>query len=48
LWQTGNATAGQWRAEMTTNRQLFADQRLGIAVALQTSRACQGSTEDDP
>jgi hypothetical protein len=31
LWQTGNATAGQWRAEMNANRQLFASQRLGIA-----------------
>ncbi len=31
LWQTGNATAGQWRAEMNASRQLFAAQRLGIA-----------------
>jgi hypothetical protein len=31
LWQTGNATAGQWRAAMTASRQLFAAQRLGIA-----------------
>jgi hypothetical protein len=26
-----NAAAGQWRAELTTSRQLFAGQRLGIA-----------------
>jgi hypothetical protein len=31
LWQTGNATAGQWRAEMNACRRLFAAQRLGIA-----------------
>jgi hypothetical protein len=31
LWQTGNATAGRWRAEMNASRQMFAAQRLGIA-----------------
>ena len=31
LWQTCNATAGQWRAEMNVSRQLFAALRLGIA-----------------
>lgn len=31
LWQTGNATAGQWRAEMNASSQLFAARRLGIA-----------------
>jgi hypothetical protein len=31
LWQSGNATAGQWHAEMNASRQLFAAQRLGIA-----------------
>jgi hypothetical protein len=31
LWQTGNATAGQWRAEMSATRQLFAARRLGVA-----------------
>ena len=31
LWRTGNATAGQWRAEMNASRQLFAALRLGIA-----------------
>jgi hypothetical protein len=31
LWRTGNATAGQWRAEMNASRQLFATQQLGIA-----------------
>ena len=31
LWQTGHATARQWRAEMNANRQLFASGRLGIA-----------------
>jgi len=31
LWQAGNATTSQWRAEMAASRRLFADQRLGIA-----------------
>jgi hypothetical protein len=37
LWQTGNATAEQWRAEMSANRQLFASQRLGIADLIPVS-----------
>src|SRR5262249_30550104 len=31
LGRTGNATAGQWRAEMTACRRLFTARRLGIA-----------------
>jgi hypothetical protein len=31
LWQTGHASARQWRAERDATRQLFADHRLGIA-----------------
>jgi hypothetical protein len=31
LWQTGNATAGQWHAEMNASRRLFGARRLGIA-----------------
>jgi hypothetical protein len=31
LWQTGHASARQWRAGRDANRQLFAHQRLGIA-----------------
>lgn len=31
LWQTGNATAGEWHAEQNASRQLFAARRLGIA-----------------
>jgi hypothetical protein len=31
LWQTGHASTHQWRADRDANRQLFADQRLGIA-----------------
>jgi hypothetical protein len=31
LWQNGDATARQWRAEMNASRHLFAARRLGIA-----------------